>query len=143
MTEATQTCAFVNFMEKTDAIRARDEVLNRMGGHVPTLSETAPVRIGFGKIDSVPSGPTTGVFSPPPTGLVFPGGSRGYEVNVVPVDGSSEGGSELSSFPTRALWVGSIPGTTSSAALLQVFSPFGPVESARVLMHKVCFQKSQ
>ena len=39
--------------------------------------------------------------------------------------------------PTRALWIGSIPGTTSSSTLLQIFAPFGPVESARVLMHKV------
>lgn len=50
---------------------------------------------------------------------------------------SPEPGDEQSSMPTRALWIGSIPAPTSSATLLQIFSPFGPVESARVLMHKV------
>jgi protein JSN1 len=45
---------------------------------------------------------------------------------------------QSSEMPTRALWVGSIPAPTSSATLLQIFSPFGPVESARVLGHKVC-----
>ena len=134
-----QTCAFVNFMDKTDAIRARDDVLNRMGGHVAALSETAPVRIGFGKIDSAPSGPPTSTAAQTSAGLFFANGTPGPvsvtlhgDVNVSPEDGN-----EYSSLPTRALWIGSIPGTTSSAALLQIFSPFGAIESARVLMHKV------
>ena len=130
-----QTCAFVNFMEKGDAVRARDDVLNRMGGHVPVLSETAPVRIGFGKIDSAPSGMPTHAIAPPPTGLPIPVTTPQL---VNDIDSSPDSGSELSSLPTRALWIGSIPGTTTSATLLQIFSPFGPVESARVLMHKVC-----
>nr|XP_018266900.1 pumilio domain-containing protein c [Kwoniella dejecticola CBS 10117]OBR89058.1 pumilio domain-containing protein c [Kwoniella dejecticola CBS 10117] len=123
-----KTCAFVNFMDKTDAIRARDDVLNRLGGHVAALAETAPVRIGFGKIDSAPNGPslstTVNTVAPPPPNLVFTTAS------------SSQTGT--SSLPTRALWIGSIPGTTSPSTLLQIFSPFGPVESARVLMNKCC-----
>ncbi len=126
-------------MDKTDAIRARDEVLNRMGGHVSALSETAPVRIGFGKIDSAPTGLPTTAVAPPPAGLVFTNGHPG----IVPVPASAfdintspENSSEHSALPTRALWIGSIPGATSSSALLQIFTPFGPVESARVLMHK-------
>ena len=150
--DLSQTCAFVNFMEKGDAIRARDDVLNRMGGHVSALSETAPVRIGFGKIDAVPAnGPANGSshrstpsFSAPmlptTTGSVIPPVPP-LPPNLVAappiVAGSPEQGSEISTMPTRALWIGSIPGTTSSATLLQIFSPFGPVESARVLMHKV------
>lgn len=40
--------------------------------------------------------------------------------------------------PTRALWIGAIPSTTTSSQVLAVFSPFGPIESARVLTHKSC-----
>ncbi|KAG2748631.1 hypothetical protein P692DRAFT_201714773 [Suillus brevipes Sb2] len=39
---------------------------------------------------------------------------------------------------TRALWIGSIPSTTMPATILSVFSPYGPIESARVLTHKNC-----
>lgn len=131
-----KTCAFVNFMDKGDAVRARDDVLNRLGGQVPELSETAPVRIGFGKIDSAPTGPMTSTVAPAPPGLVFTNGS----VSVTETAPSSEMNpiGDQSSLPTRALWIGSIPSTTSSATLLQIFSPFGPVESARVLTHKSC-----
>jgi len=132
-----KTCAFVNFMDKADAVRARDDVLNRLGGQVPELSETAPVRIGFGKIDSAPTGPTTSSVAPAPPGLVFTNGS--ITITQQPpsaVEPAVPG--DQSSLPTRALWIGSIPNTTSSATLLQIFSPFGPVESARVLTHKSC-----
>ena len=40
--------------------------------------------------------------------------------------------------PTRALWVGNISATTTPQLLHSVFSPFGPIESARVLTHKNC-----
>ncbi|EIW68956.1 hypothetical protein TREMEDRAFT_73973 [Tremella mesenterica DSM 1558] len=136
-----KTCAFVNFMDKADAVRARDDVLNRLGGHVPALSETAPVRIGFGKIDSAPTGMPSSSVAPPPPGLVFPNSLTSVTVPP-PVPGAEESspeqGDEQSSLPTRALWIGSIPATTSSSTLLQIFTPFGPVESARVLMHKCC-----
>ncbi|WWC66747.1 uncharacterized protein I206_100652 [Kwoniella pini CBS 10737] len=160
-----KTCAFVNFMDKTDAIRARDDVLNRLGGHVAALSETAPVRIGFGKIDSVPNGSSlnTHAVTPAPPNLVFttspplqsaptaaaaqiPLNATTPSITVPPPsapvdvagspDNSKDG--ETSALPTRALWIGSIPGTTSPSTLLQIFSPFGPVESARVLMNKCC-----
>lgn len=155
-------------MEKGDAVRARDDVLNRLGGHVAALSETAPVRIGFGKIDSAPVGPPASTVAPPPSTLVFTQGSaQGMANSSLSGNGSfgpipsqlsampttmptpvadtstahdmhgTDHPSEHSALPTRALWIGSIPGTTSSSALLQIFSPFGPVESARVLMHKV------
>ena len=45
---------------------------------------------------------------------------------------------QLQSTPTRALWIGSIPSTTTPATILSVFSPYGPIESARVLTHKNC-----
>ncbi|WWD16333.1 hypothetical protein CI109_100759 [Kwoniella shandongensis] len=139
-----KTCAFVNFMDKTDAIRARDDVLNRLGGHVAALSETAPVRIGFGKIDSAPNGPSLTAAAPAPSGLVFTSGTNGTPGVTVPPPSTAavvttpDQANDQSSLPTRALWIGSIPGTTSPSTLLQIFSPFGPVESARVLMNKCC-----
>ncbi|WVO15655.1 hypothetical protein L204_103315 [Cryptococcus depauperatus] len=159
-----KTCAFVNFMDKVDAIRARDDVLNRLGGHVAALSETAPVRIGFGKIDSAPNGPSLSTVAPTPPGLVFtndtpssaaptpvpaaaiptaiPSGS-GIAVTVPPPtitnpSSSPDTNEQQSTLPTRALWIGSIPSTTSASTLLQIFSPFGPVESSRVLQNKCC-----
>ena len=128
-------------MDRNDAVRARDDVLNRMGGQVTALSETAPVRIGFGKIDSAPNGPSMSTVAPTPPGLVFTNGSIGGAALPPPVTPApvrvDEDDADLSALPTRALWIGNIPGTTSSATLLQVFSPFGPVESARVLMQRV------
>ncbi|KAG0277074.1 hypothetical protein BGZ95_006565 [Linnemannia exigua] len=40
--------------------------------------------------------------------------------------------------PTRALWIGNIPASTTPAALHAMFSHFGTIESARVLTHKSC-----
>ncbi|CDS07619.1 hypothetical protein LRAMOSA01568 [Lichtheimia ramosa] len=40
--------------------------------------------------------------------------------------------------PTRALWIGNIPATTTYSTLLSIFSPFGAIESVRVLTHKNC-----
>lgn len=138
-------------MEKGDAIRARDDVLNRLGGHVAALSETAPVRIGFGKIDSAPTGvATAGTAAAAAPGLVVPSASSTpapgpkplataqVVANPIVAVTSPEQHSDQSSLPTRALWIGGIPSATSSSTLLQIFSPFGAVESARVLMHKVC-----
>ncbi|KIR68730.1 pumilio domain-containing protein c [Cryptococcus bacillisporus CA1873] len=162
-----KTCAFVNFMDKVDAIRARDDVLNRLGGHVSALSETAPVRIGFGKIDSAPNGPSVSTVAPAPPGLVFTSGpppplpttpiapmssapppSAAPGPPGVPVTIPSQTATNMisspdqndhtSALPTRALWIGSIPSTTSASTLLQIFSPFGPVESSRVLQNKCC-----
>lgn len=40
--------------------------------------------------------------------------------------------------PTRALWIGSIPSSTTPNHLVAIFNSFGPIESARVLTHKSC-----
>lgn len=40
--------------------------------------------------------------------------------------------------PSRSLWIGNIPGSTTSYALQAIFSSYGTVESARVLTHKNC-----
>ncbi|KAF2862434.1 ARM repeat-containing protein [Piedraia hortae CBS 480.64] len=46
-----------------------------------------------------------------------------------------EGGLET---PTRSLWLGNIPSSTTISSLEVLFSPFGPIEFARVLTHKSC-----
>jgi protein JSN1 len=53
-------------------------------------------------------------------------------------DASGAGNNQVQTTPTRALWIGSIPASTTPSDLLNVFSPFGPIESARVLTHKNC-----
>lgn len=40
--------------------------------------------------------------------------------------------------PTRALWLGNIPSSTTVSSLNVIFSQFGPIEFARVLTHKSC-----
>ena len=40
--------------------------------------------------------------------------------------------------PTRSLWLGSIPSSTTVSSLNAIFMPFGPIEFARVLTHKSC-----
>lgn len=117
-------CGFVNFVIKEDAIRAMEDVRNRLGGRISTTGAGGPVRVGFGKIDSVPLGPGEAPSVPGATPGAF-GGPGGP-------------GSESQTSPTRALWVGSIPSTTTPAKLLTIFSVYGPVESVRVLTHKNC-----
>ncbi|PWN37192.1 ARM repeat-containing protein, partial [Meira miltonrushii] len=101
-------CGFVNFVELADAVQAREDVLGALNAKLGKLGigPGGTVRIGFGKIDALPSH----------TGVI---------------------GSDMSS-PTRALWVGSIANAVTPATLLSVFTPFGPVESARILTHKNC-----
>ncbi|KAF8507255.1 hypothetical protein JB92DRAFT_3122025 [Gautieria morchelliformis] len=127
-------CGFVNFVEQADAIRAKEDVLNRLGGHIG-MQNGQTVRIGFGKADSAPIAPAKGIMSP--GGVVSPGGAG---QRASPGGLNSPGGmdAQLQSTPTRALWIGSIPSTTTPATILSVFSPYGPIESARVLTHKNC-----
>ncbi len=92
------------------------------------------VRIGFGKAESAPVAPAKG--TPASPGPNSPGNTPGQSANA----SNSMGGmdAQLQSTPTRALWIGSIPSTTTPATILSVFSPYGPIESARVLTHKNC-----
>lgn len=63
--------------------------------------------------------------------------------NLHPRPSSGEGGLasiEESSLegPTRSLWLGNIPASTTTTSLDHIFRTFGHVESARVLTHKNC-----
>lgn len=40
--------------------------------------------------------------------------------------------------PSRALWLGNIPSSTTVSSLNAIFEGYGPIESARVLTHKSC-----
>jgi len=40
--------------------------------------------------------------------------------------------------PTRALWIGSIPVSTTVSSLEVIFKVYGKIESTRVLTHKNC-----
>ncbi|TPX13781.1 uncharacterized protein E0L32_005725 [Thyridium curvatum] len=40
--------------------------------------------------------------------------------------------------PTSALWLGSIPTSTTTSTLTEMFKSYGPISSARVLTHKSC-----
>ncbi|EJD05984.1 uncharacterized protein FOMMEDRAFT_119427 [Fomitiporia mediterranea MF3/22] len=127
-------CGFVNFVDQEDAIRAKDDVLNRLGGQIG-MPNGAAVRIGFGKAESAPVAPAKGASGPgttaAPTGPTKSSSGNGAN-NMAGIE------SQLQSTPTRALWIGSIPSTTTPATILSVFSPYGPIESARVLTHKNC-----
>jgi protein JSN1 len=60
------------------------------------------------------------------------GANLGVRSSVENVDdGSIEG-------PTRALWIGSIPVSTTVTSLEAIFSMYGKIESTRVLTHKNC-----
>ncbi|KAL0247168.1 hypothetical protein I308_104203 [Cryptococcus tetragattii IND107] len=48
-----KTCAFVNFVKRSNAIFAHGDVLHCLGDILPTLSRTAPVLLGFGKTDAL------------------------------------------------------------------------------------------
>ncbi|KAJ7582813.1 pumilio/RRM domain-containing protein [Mycena floridula] len=126
-------CGFVNFVDQADAIRAKDDVLNRLGANIG-MPNGQTVRIGFGKADSAPVAPAKG--NPVSPGVSSPAGNIGKSANTSsPLAGMD---AQLQSTPTRALWIGSIPSTTTPATILSVFSPYGPIESARVLTHKNC-----
>ncbi|EGP88828.1 uncharacterized protein MYCGRDRAFT_85217 [Zymoseptoria tritici IPO323] len=53
---------------------------------------------------------------------------------------SYEGGLDAGSLetPTRSLWLGNIPSSTTVSSLNAIFGQFGPIEFARVLTHKSC-----
>jgi protein JSN1 len=125
----------------TDAINAKEDVLGRLGGLIG-MANGQPVRIGFGKADSAPLTPVTGGGKQTPTSATAVAPSLNTllspTVQGVPSPLSPGIESQLQSSPTRALWIGSIPSTTTPATILSIFSPFGPIESARVLTHKNC-----
>jgi protein JSN1 len=48
-----------------------------------------------------------------------------------------EKGSSTPQMPTRSLWIGNLDVNATSDALFQVFNPYGPIESVRLLPEKV------
>lgn len=52
--------------------------------------------------------------------------------------GMAEGFDETDMQPSRSLWIGSIPNSTTMSSLDVIFNSFGKIESTRVLTHKNC-----
>ncbi|SJX60307.1 related to JSN1-RNA-binding protein (pumilio family) [Sporisorium reilianum f. sp. reilianum] len=126
-----KSCAFVNFVEIADAVRAKEDLLGRLGGRLGlgSMGPEGQVRVGFGKPESVPQ-----------VGL------GGFAPNMDTLGGLADGAAANDAFgaepvnqeASRALWIGSIPSTTSTETLVSIFAPFGPIESIRVLASKSC-----
>ncbi|SGZ22408.1 BQ5605_C022g09484 [Microbotryum silenes-dioicae] len=142
-------CGFVNFVSIGDAVRAKEDVLNRLGGQLNNSSKL--VRIGFGKDISLAGNMSSMTQMRTASGPILLSGHAPpqHHQNSHPghtgglgglASGTYNGPEELNPqmTPTRALWIGSIPSTTTPNQLLNVFAAFGPIESARVLTHKSC-----
>jgi len=61
---------------------------------------------------------------------------QGLQLNGKPTEAPGE--DNTLEGPTRALWLGNIPSSTTVSSLNVIFNNFGPIESARVLTHKNC-----
>ncbi|KAJ9476888.1 Protein JSN1 [Pseudozyma hubeiensis] len=123
-------CAFINYLDVNDAIRAREDFLGRLNSRLGlgTIGPEGQVRVGFGNPESTPNA-GMGVFAP----LTANGGA-----SFDGTDGEALGGETGNQEPSRALWIGSIPATISIETLVSVFAPFGSIESVRVLASKSC-----
>jgi protein JSN1 len=109
---------------------------------IPTLSDT-PIRIGFGKIDSVPTAQpsaSTQQYSLSNSSASSLASQSDVESDADSVAGDNMESSRIneSNSPTRALWIGSIPSYITSNTLVSIFSAFGNIESARMLPAKQC-----
>lgn len=109
---------------------------------IPTLSDT-PIRIGFGKIDSVPTAQpsaSTQQYSLSNSSASSLAGTSDVESDAESAAGDIADSARLeeNNSPTRALWVGSIPSHITSGMLAQIFAAFGPIENARTLASKQC-----
>lgn len=90
-------CGFVNFVSVQDAIRAKEDVLSRLGGRL--TKNSGMVRIGYGK-DAVLAAPAASLAQMRTSAGPVLGNS------AAPPTAAEIG---LQTAPTRALWVGSIP----------------------------------
>ncbi|SPO34684.1 related to JSN1 - RNA-binding protein (pumilio family) [Pseudozyma flocculosa] len=131
-------CGFINFVDMQDAISARDDIMNRLGGKIGlrTTSADGAIRIGFGKVEAIPQTGGSGLHGGSGTpSRDYPSPRPDQSGGDAPFASAADG---INDQPTRALWVGSIPASTPLSDLLQVFAPFGPIESVRVLGSKNC-----
>ncbi|PWZ02756.1 hypothetical protein BCV70DRAFT_214278 [Testicularia cyperi] len=129
-------CAFVNFVDINDAVRAKDDIGIRLGGRIGLGSPSSDgrVRVGFGRPDAVPQTGITGSFP-----MSYDSHSSGFsDANVDVSVNQAQAADFANATPTRALWIGAIPASTSMEILVSIFSPFGPIESVRIVSNKSC-----
>ncbi|CAO3631121.1 unnamed protein product [Cunninghamella blakesleeana] len=67
-------------------------------------------------------------------------GSSTVRVGFGKLDAQSPSAMEFGNVqgPTRALWIGNLPTTTTPTTLFTIFSVFGSIESVRILSHRNC-----
>lgn len=108
-----------SYMSVHDAINAKDDILNRLGGQIHTVAHgNFIVRIGFGKADSLPPTPASVLQARP--------AAQTAGVSVAP-SGTSLAGSieaQLQTSPTRALWIGSIPASVDRTLTVTSWTPW-------------------
>lgn len=89
-------CAFINFTTVEEALRARDAIVNKMGGRLYAHS-MATVKVGFGKPDAVPLNSVTS--SPTAT----PTAAASAATNNLALAAAAAAANESTQGPTRAL----------------------------------------
>jgi len=114
-----------------DAVCVKEDVLNRLGGNI-SMPNGQMVCIGFGKVDSLSASPSIGADRSSSTKTYLVPRKKLAHPSMSSVE------AQLQSMLTRALWIRSIPSTTTLETVISVFSPYGPIKSACVLTYKIC-----
>ncbi|KAE8541756.1 hypothetical protein D1P53_001929 [Cryptococcus gattii VGV] len=127
------TCAFVNFVKRSNAIFAHEDVLHRLGGILPTLSRTAPVLLGFGKTDASLKKKRSTTLASFLQGKMA---SEPYPTIPPNTPEMMKQGSASPLLATRAIKIVKVPIDVSSTKLSGTFSVFGSVENSRILPGK-------
>lgn len=108
-------CAFVNYFKVEDAVKAREFMSGKKIGSIGGSG----LKIGFGKVNK----------------------AEGFGLDRMPngLNKEKDGPNTFEAIgPTRALWVGNLPPNTTVQQLSVIFSPFGHIDSCRILTHKNC-----
>lgn len=116
-------CAFINYYNVDDAVRAKDDVLTNLSGRIGNCI----VRIGYGRAENVAS-PITTVIETPVVSQPTRALCKWYRKNDM---------SHAYSVPYK-IGLGNMPPGISQSVLQRTLSSFGVIESVRVLSHKNC-----
>ncbi|KAH6903485.1 hypothetical protein BKA70DRAFT_598686 [Coprinopsis sp. MPI-PUGE-AT-0042] len=116
-------CGFGNFVDQADAIQAKEDVPKRLGGNIGMPNDQT-VWIGSGQADSAPGtlAKSNNAASPTPAAPSVPSDPANSAAGPNSMD------TQLRSAPSRAPRIGPIPSTATPATILDVFSPYEPIE---------------